>query len=73
MSLLTQHLHDMEQARKRTPEQNRALITICQANGPEGMWGYTDVPLEGGEFRLKAPDGREWLLRPDGGVEREDG
>lgn len=61
--------HDDEQAKRRTPAQNRQLIEIIRDHGGTDIWAYTDVPPEGGPVTLNYPaEKRGWTIEPDGSV-----
>ena len=62
-----QDRHDIDQASRRTDAQNRELIRIVQEHGESGMWGYDDLPPEGGDLQLsKVGRAKGWVIRPDG-------
>lgn len=67
-SFVRQARHDREQAQRRTREQNLALVALIEEHATDGTWAYTDIPAEGGEITLRAPDGKAWAISTDGTV-----
>ncbi len=53
-----------------TEDQNRALVRLKQQ-------GYVEAPAKGdplppgGNVRVRAPDGRFWLIKQDGSLQEE--
>jgi hypothetical protein len=66
------YAYDVEQAKRRTPEQNRKIIEIIQVcKCPPGTyWGYSDIPPEGGPVDLACIAlGKRWIIQTDGTAE----
>lgn len=64
--------HDLEQARRRTVEQNRALIALVRAEDSRGgdIWGYDNLPEGGGPLTVTRPSTRQtWTIDPMGQVQ----
>ena len=64
--------HDLMQAERRSPEQNIKLIEIIMSSS-EGeltavVWGYTNVPPEGGPVDLMSSSGERWTIDVGGEV-----
>lgn len=66
MSLLTQRIHDTEQASRRSRVQNQAIVDVVEGSLKGGEaeegWAYTDIPEDGGEVVLTAPSGQRWRI-----------
>ena len=64
--------HDNEQARRRTDAQNQAIATLIADAPPvegDGIWGYTDIPPEGGTVELtRIATHQHWTVEIDGTV-----
>ena len=66
-----QFIHDTEQALRRTKKQNEAIVRICteDRDGGPSLWGYSDIPPEGGPVTLyRVSDGKTWLISKTGKV-----
>jgi len=68
-NFLKQHIHDKQQAERRTREQNQKIVEIITANGTNGMWGYSDVAPEGGSVELhQTTTNKRWIIDREGNV-----